>query len=220
MAAGVMAIAWTDGRAERESTVRQQNACYPGQFTAFRARTVKISDSVATLTAIVRRPLDICAPAVLDRVKAANMRLYLTCYEISAPPVGPRSLGYVSNPLGNFRLRVKSARALCVSSSRGPSAPAQLRLTCYGVLLHTNSRHVDRMIADTFGTSRGSISVGRPVTFCTGKQQGSKASLNLVCYPITSETTGRTIVLTNEWGVLRASLGLRDRLCIQSSLRR
>src|SRR5262249_38423607 len=150
--------------------------------------------------------------------KAANMSLFLTCYEISAPPVGPRSLGYVTNPLGKFRLIVKSARALCVSSSRGPRAPARLRLTCYGVLLPANSRRVDRMIADTFGTSGGSLWCGRPVRFCTGKQQGSKASMHLLCYPITSKTAGRPIVVPNEWGVLRASLGLRDRLCIQSSL--
>jgi hypothetical protein len=221
MVAGVMALALADGRAGRESTVRQQNACYPGQFSAFSARRVKISDSVAKLTAIVRRPVDACAPAAIDRAKAANMRLYLICYEISAPPVGPRSLGYVLNPLGKFRLRVKSARALCVSSARAPRAPARLRLTCYGVVLvRASSKRVDKTITDTFGTSRDSVSVGRPVSFCTGRQQGLKMPLHLACYRVVSETAGRTIVLTNEWGVVRTSLGLRDRLCIQSSLRR
>jgi hypothetical protein len=218
--AGFMAIALAGGRAERESTARQRNACYPGQFTQFYARRVKISDSVAKLTATVLRPLDACAPAAVNGAKAANMRLYLTCYEISAPPVGPRSLGYALNPLGKFRLRVKSARALCVSSSRGPRVQVRLRLTCYGVLVGATSRRVDRTIADTFGASRDTISVGRPVSFCTGKPKDSNAPLHLVCYPIASETTGRTIVLTNEWGTLRTSLGLRGRLCIQSSLRR
>lgn len=199
---------------------QHQNACYPAQFTPFRARKVQISDSVAKLTAIVRRPLDVCAPAAVDRARSADASLYLTCYEISAPAISPRSLRSVSNSLGTATVTVASPRALCTSSSRTTKPPAPLRLTCYRVTSPASGKRSDKTIGDTFGTSLDSVLVGRPVSFCAESARGTTAPLHLMCYAASSETTGRAVVVTDEWGVLRGSLGRRDRLCLQSSLRR
>jgi hypothetical protein len=198
---------------------RQQHACYPAQFTAFQARKVQISDSVAKFTAIVRGPLDVCPPAAVDGARSADASLYLTCYELSASSIRTRFLGSVSNPFGTARIAVGSPRTLCVSSSRTTKRPAPVRLTCYSVSSPANANRISKTIGDAFSTSQDSIAVGRPVSFCTAPGRGGTAPLHLMCYSVTSETAARTIVLTDEWGVLRASLGRRDRLCIQSSLR-
>lgn len=199
---------------------QHQTACYPAQFTPFRTRKVKISDAVATLTAIVRRPLDVCAPAAIDRARSADASLYLTCYEISTPAIGSRSLGKVSNQLAAVPVSVASPRALCMSSSRTTKPPAPVLLMCYGVTSPANAKRINKVIGDTFGTSLDSVLVGRPVSFCAESGPRTTAPLHLMCYAVSSETTGRTVVVTDAWGVLRGSPGRRDRLCLQSSLRR
>lgn len=218
VAASAMTSVFSDGPSAAVGRL-QQHACYPAQFTPSSARRIRISDSVARLTAIVRRPLDVCAPAAVDGARSSDASLYLTCYEVSASSVGPRSIGSVSNRLGTAPVTVASPRALCVSSSRTTRPPASVRLTCYRVTSPSSTRRTDRRIGDTFGTSLDSVLVGRPVSFCTGSGRGTTAPLHLMCYAISSETTGRTVVVTDEWGVLRGSLGRRDRLCLQSSLR-
>jgi hypothetical protein len=198
---------------------QHQNACYPAQFTPFRTRNVQISDSVAKLNAVVRRPLDVCAPAAIDRARSADANLYLTCYEISAHAISPRSVGKVSNLFGTAPVTVASPRALCMSSSRTTKPPAPVRLTCYSVTSPSGAKRTNRTIGDTFGASLDSVLVGRPVTFCAESRQAPGTPLHLICYAVSSETTGRTVVVTDAWGVLRGSLGRRDRLCLESSLK-
>jgi hypothetical protein len=195
-----------------------QNACYPAQFTPFRTRKVQISDSVAKLIAIVRRPVDVCAPAAIDRARSADASLYLTCYEISTQAIRPRSLGTVSNSFGTAPVTVASPRALCMSSSRSTKPPAPLRLTCYSVTIPSSAKRTNKTIGDTFGASLDSVLVGRPVSFCAESRQGTRTPMHLMCYAVSSETAGRTVVVTDAWGVLRGSLGRRDRLCLESSL--
>ena len=197
---------------------QHQSACYPAQFTPFRARTVQISDSIAKLTAIVRRPLDVCAPAAVDRVRSADASLFLTCYELGARAISPRPLGRVSNALGTATVTVASPRALCMSSSRTTKPPAPTRLTCYRVTSPSGAARTSKTIGDTFGTTLDSVLVGRPVSFCAESGPRTTALLHLMCYAVSSETTGRTVVVTDVWGVLRGSLGRRDRLCLRSSL--
>ena len=99
-----------------------------------------------------------------------------------------------------------------------PSAP--VLFTCYGVTSPASAKRINKVIGDTFGTSPDSVLVGRPVSFCAESGPRTTARLHLMCYAVSSETIGRTVVVTNAWGVLRGSLGRRDRLCLQSSLRR
>lgn len=197
---------------------QQQHACYPGQFTPFRARKVAITDSVVRKVSVtVRRPLDVCAPAVVDGARSIDPSLYLTCYEATATGVVGRSLGTVSNAFGAVRVSVASPRALCTSSSRTSRPPLPVRFTCYSVTSPVTAKRADSTVGDTFGTARDSVLVGRPVRFCTEPTRA--APQHLMCYTVSSETPGRTVVVTDEWGVLRGSLGRRDRLCLQSSLR-
>lgn len=197
---------------------REQFACYPAQFSTFAPRTITISDAVVTkLTITVRRPVDVCPPARVGAVRAADASLYLACSEISSPPVRRRSPGRVSTPLGSGKLTIEGARSTCVSASRAARAPASLLLTCYGVVAPAADERRESTIADTFATSRDQVAAGRPVLFCTESRRGPSA-LHLVCYPVESKTRGRTLVLTTAWGVLRASPGIRDRLCVRASL--
>jgi hypothetical protein len=204
----------TEVRARAESY-----ACYPAQFNAFRPRKITIVDSVARLTAIVRRPLEVCAPAFVDTTAPSDSNAYLSCYEITARPTfGRRRLGTISNLLGRWRLSVAPPRTLCVSSSQ--TTPGErTRLACYTVAAPTNTRR-DTAIGDFFGTSRDSVYAGRPERFCTGTKGRTGAPLHLACYSVESKVAARTIVLTDEWGTMRASPGLRNRLCVQSTLTR
>jgi len=218
LAASAITLALADGRAAVNQT-RLQDTCYPAQFTAFLARRIMIVDSVARLRLVVTRPIEVCAPAKLEGASSSNASLYLTCYEIRAPSIGRRSLGLVSNTLGTVRLIVDSPRKLCVSSSPTSKPATALRLTCYAVVSPQTNKSTKKNIADRFGTARESLAVGRPVSFCTRSRGASAPSLHLVCYAVASHITASALVLTDEWGVLRASLGRRNRLCIQSSLK-
>jgi hypothetical protein len=216
-AACALTVALADGRAAGQAG-RQQNACYPAQATATYTRRILISDSVAKLKAVVGRALDICTPAAVDRVKS-DPSVYLTCYAITTSPMSRRNVGYASNLFGTTRLIVESPRSYCVSSSPATRPPALLRLTCYDVVASKKSKSGERLIRDAFHSSRDTVTIVSPVSLCTGSRQGSTSPRHLVCYSVESEITGRTVVLTDEWGPVRASLGVRDRLCIQSALK-
>jgi hypothetical protein len=218
-AAGAVTVALFDGRAAGQAG-RQQNACYPAQATATYARRILISDSVAKLKAVVGRALDVCPPAAVDGAKSLPS-VYLTCYAITTSPMSRRNVGFASNTFGTTQLIVESPRSYCVSSSPGTKPPAPLRLTCYTVVASKNSKSSksEKLIGDTFHASRDSVAIRPPVSLCTGSRQGSTSPLHLVCYSVESGSTGQTVVLTDQWGVVRASLGVRDRICIQSSLK-
>jgi hypothetical protein len=217
-AVSLTTLALADGRAAVTET-RQQTTCYPAQFSAFLARRIAISDSVSQLTAIVRRPLSVCAPATIDGAPSADPSGYLSCYEIGAPSIGKRNVGYVSNTFGTARVIVDAAKTVCTSSSTTSRLPVAIRLTCYAVVSPAGDKSAYRTVGDRFGTARESIAFGRPLTFCTQSSSGSTRPLHLMCYAMTSKITGTALGLTNEWGTLRASLGLRDRICVQSSLK-
>jgi hypothetical protein len=220
LVAGALTV-FADLHAGAASIRRDQFACYPTQFSTFRPRRITISDAVVPkLTVIVRRPVDVCAPARVDAVRAASVSTYLTCHEISAPRVSRRSPGRISTAVGSATLVVEEARSSCISSSRTATTPQSLRLTCYGVLEPATGEERVSTIGDTFGTSPDRVSVGRPVLFCTESRRGSPTALHLVCYPVVSKTLGQTVVLTTAWGLLRGSPGVRDRLCVRSSLTR
>jgi hypothetical protein len=200
-------------------TGRQQNVCYPAQATASYARRITISDSIAKLTAIVGRALNVCAAAAVDGA-TSDPSLYLTCYEIRSSAMSRRYAGYVSNPFGTARLILEAPRSVCVASSPTINPPDPLRLTCYAALGSTSSTSIAKTIRDPFGISRDSVASRLPVSLCASSRRYSPSPLYLACYSVASETTGRTVVLSDEWGTLRASLGQRDRLCIQSSFKR
>jgi hypothetical protein len=198
----------------------ENHACYPAQFNAFRPRKITIVDSVARMTAIVRRPLEVCAPASVDTTAPSNSNAYLSCYEVTVRPTfGRRRLGTISNLLGRWRLSVAPPRTVCVSSSQ-TSPGERTRLACYTVAAPTTETRRDTAIGDAFGTSRDSVFTSRPERFCTGTKGRTGTPLHVACYSIESKTLARTVVLTDEWGTMRASPGLRNRLCLQSTLTR
>jgi hypothetical protein len=208
-------VATAGSRPTPQST--QQNVCYPAQATASYARRITISDSVARLKAIVGRALDFCLPATVDGVES-DPSLSLTCYGIRASAMSRRDLGYYSNAFGAGPLVVESPSSFCVSSSPTTKPPEPLRLTCYSTVAPTNSKTLAKSIGDTVRISRDSVTLP-PVSLCTGSRQGATSPVFFLCYPDASETTGPPTVLTDEWGAIRASLGQRDRLCIQTSVK-
>lgn len=225
LVAALVAVALTstrDVRAGTPPTRQAQFTCYPTQFSTFRPRRVTISDAVVPkLTVIVRRPVDVCAPARVDAMRASSLTTYLTCHEISAPAVSRRSPGRVSTGGSPATLVVERARSSCIASSPSTATPRSVPLTCYGVLEPAAGEERERTVGDTFGISRDRVAVGRPVLFCTESRGGGSATpLHLLCYPVVSKVLGRTVVLTTAWGVLRGTPGLRDRLCVSASLTR
>jgi hypothetical protein len=81
---------------------------------------------------------------------------------------------------------------------------------CYRLTFHRLGGRLGR--GGTFHTSRDSLAIRPPVSLCTGSRQRSTSPLHLVYYSVESESTGQAVVLTDQWGVVRASLGVRNRI--------
>jgi hypothetical protein len=201
-------------------------ACYPAQFSAFQGRKLGLVDELAKHQfGSVTAPQTICAPAGSDGNldRSAN---YLTCYRMSFLRISGSNFltARATDEFGKLTMRLLIPVALCVPSARvdqnmsaEPSTALGL-FTCYS---GKPTSAIDRkgvVVADDFGQSADDVR--GPAGLCaasakSGSTIGSRRSLT--CYEVDSQTKASTVVVRNDFGILKAALGPRGQLCVAAT---
>lgn len=194
-------------------------ACYLAQFGPFRPRPPQTLVDAFTRTRVsVIAPDSVCAPA------PGAQTHYLTCYRAKARTgFGTRPTPKGDDEFGRFRVKVSALQTLCVPSARVDDGGLRIvatenLFTCYS----TTGRSLPSLrvqVEDEFGRSddalTGLVSLCAPAARSGSRPYDSRRFLT--CYTDRSETTGTTVVLRNEFGYLKASLGPRARLCVSAA---
>jgi hypothetical protein len=219
-----LALAFAAGvwsSADAASVQPTRLACYGGQFSSFTARKLSLVDRVAgKLTVLAYIPEEVCA-------SATSSRSYLTCYRMR---VATRFTSKRMRSSDEFRafgtLVVSRPSALCITSARvdeGGSSTASKAfdlLTCYSAAPTTAVARGGVTIADEFGKSDDSISGPARVCSPAARAPGPVPAFGqpLACYTVKSMTKGKSVVVRNTFGFLKAALGPRGRLCVAATL--
>jgi hypothetical protein len=205
-----------------DDAVRARFACYPARFSPFRAQSRTITDKpsgIATVSLVV--PETVCAPA------PGPATSYLTCYTLSVANVGttPRPVRVSDEFAKSFSVIPSKLLTLCLPSARvdaGGSSSQSKDLdsfSCYAAKAAVVS-HQGVSVVDDFATSQDTL--GAPFRLCApAAAKGGKvfdSSRFLGCYSDQSATTGKIIVLHNEFGYFKAALGARGWLCATATL--
>jgi hypothetical protein len=202
--------------------VKMRFACYPAQFSGFRAQPATFVDQFSrSVSLVVQVPQAVCAPA------PGSSASYLTCYRVTVRRtrflVRTRRVvdEFTKTPLA---VRVSALLTLCAPSARvdaGASSPRGLDFfTCYAAKPSRVIAANGVLVADQFGSSRDAVHT--PINFCapgakTGSQQIDRTRF-LSCYVEESQTKGTTVVVKSAFGYLKAALGPRRQLCTTARL--
>ena len=201
-------------------------ACYGAQFSSFAPRKLTLVDGVAgRLLATVYVPYEVCAPAATTDGGLAGSVSYLTCYRMRPTT---RFVSKLVRARDEFRgastIVLWRPSKLCVPSARvdegGPSKPSSSldSFTCYPARPTRTLTRDDVAVVDEFDESADSIS--GPRDLCTPAWSPSRPAATgrpLTCYSVKSTTKGRSVVVRNTFGFLKAALGPRSRLCVNAS---
>ena len=200
-------------------------ACYPGTFSTFQRRRVRLSDQFGEETVVVVRPVSLCAPADKNGQGVRDRRAHLTCYEIKPlRPFAPRAVT-VKNQLGRQAMTVVRPASLCVPASKSRRSvpgkpPTSLdHFTCYAVDPRGQVRRRTVVLADQFGKAKAAVVVLLSLCAPTSKEGAPvrQPRVHLACYRIESEpVTGGKVLARNQFGLMKAALGRREQLCVPS----
>jgi hypothetical protein len=207
---------------------RARFACYPAQFSAFRPRTQTLTDQLhAKLTLSVDFPDTVCAPAP---EKSSG---YLTCYRATINSTNlPSAIVHGSDEFGPIDARVSAkGMTLCVPSTRidatpGTTAKVLDPFTCYP----TSRASIGRtgvIVADEFGSAADTITARAALCAPAAISGGGPTSggrpadpaHDLSCYSVGSEVKGTSMIMKDQFGLLKAALGVRSRLCTTVTVR-
>jgi hypothetical protein len=195
---------------------RARLACYPAQFSTFKPRPLKVADQFGVkLTISVDFPDTVCAPA------SGKSTGYLTCYHTTVNSTNMSStVVRGSDEFGaiNTRVYVKGP-ALCVPSIRLDSAAGSPvkgldSYACYPSTGPTLGRP-GVTISDDFGSTSDTVTAR--ALLCAPAAIGSTGPVNgrlgLSCYGVGSNVKGTSAIMQDQFGLLKAALGVRGRLC-------
>jgi hypothetical protein len=197
-------------------------ACYEASFGAFRSPTASIADEFGKRLTAVATATAICAEATVNGGSKAALPLHLACHSITdqrAAPLGVR----IRNSFGTEYLSLGAGQTLCTPASittNGVLAapPSGIdAFTCYAV--RTRAVAARRLtVADEFGVSEDSLGVVANVCAPASVDGSSvRQKVLLVCYRLTSDAAAPAVIVRSKLGLLKASTGLRRKLCVPSS---
>jgi hypothetical protein len=205
-------------------------SCYATKFSGFKTRTVRLRNQFGTISAQVGQPLRLCAPADKNGSGILHKEAHLTCYALARvdSPLATRRVE-IRNQFGVQRLTVSlnPPESLCLPSSKGISgAPGRVpklldHYLCYRVDPAGTFRSRRVKLSDQFGAAADVVVRARTLCAPTSKN-GSRilqARIHLSCYLLKSARKGRTVVVRNQFGLLKAAVGLRNLLCVPSTKR-
>jgi hypothetical protein len=202
-------------------TPRTRLACYPAQFSAFKPRLLKLADQFGVKqTLSIDFPDTVCAPT------PGKSTGYVTCYHTTLKATNtPSAVVRGSDDLGAINTRVDVKGLLfCVPAARidnAPGSPAKDldSFACYPSL----GPQLGRMgvtVTDDFGS--GSETISTRSTLCAPAAIGSTRlidrHLGLSCYGVGSNVKGTSVLMRDQFGLLKAALGARTRVCAALTL--
>jgi hypothetical protein len=205
-------------------------SCYATKFSAFKARRVKLRNQFGTISILVGQPLRLCAPANKNGSGILHKEAHLTCYSLPRvdAPLATRRVE-VRNQFGLQQMTVSlnPPESLCLPSAKaisGATGPVPKLLDhylCYRVDPSGTFSTRKVKVSDQFAGATDVVVRARTLCAPTSKN-GSKIlqpRIHLTCYLLKSARKGRTVVLRNQFGQLKAAVGLRNLLCVPSTKR-
>lgn len=193
-------------------------ACYEARFSALRSPMLRIADRFSRRTTALTAAVSFCTPARAAGA-AAGASVHLACHSL-ADGSSPSITVQVTSPFGALTATLGGAQTLCTPASvttGGALAALPTGLddfACYGVDARTAPAR-PQLVADRFGKFEDVR--GRVVSICApASVDGSRRHRRslLVCYELTSEARARPAIVRSRYGLLKASPGLRRRLCV------
>ncbi len=208
-----------------------QFTCYPGQFSAFKVRQVKIQNQFDKLSgAVVVAPLRMCAPTIKNHEPIPDKSSHLDCFSLRVinGPTGTKNT-IVTDQFGRHRLIVllSSPESICLPASksrRGTPGPVPTKLdhfVCYHVKPQDTFKQQTVTLQDQFGLNKALVL--RIETLCapTRKNGGPVVdpAVHLLCYDIETAAKGPGVQVRTQFGLMKASLGRATLLCEPASKR-
>jgi hypothetical protein len=195
-------------------------ACYPAQFSSWRAQTRTLTDKLsfarAAASVSIGAPQSVCAPA------PGAPSSYLTCYAAKSRSIPQATYAVTDEFARSFSVTAQALAVVCLPSTRvdgGGAAfsPSKTLLSCYTAKAAVPTRS-GVSVGDVFGSSKDSL--GGPLGLCSpaGWKSPSPDGNFLTCYSDQTSTTGTVVILQNELGYLKAALGPRASLCTAASV--
>jgi hypothetical protein len=211
--------------------------CYRARTTGFHQLPVTLSDVFGNRSAVVRSPIDLCAPADKNGEDpgAASSPDFLTSYKLSGTGSFVPIAGVAAaNQFGDVSLNVKAPKVLLVpttvSLTGPPASPDGAFLnhfTCYDVKV-TNGTAAPTPGSVSVQTAFETVQVQpqKPNRLCVPTHKNGSpiipsAPENLLCYKAKSGkglNPAPTAFLNNQFGQQTQRLGQRRDLCIPTTL--
>jgi hypothetical protein len=205
-------------------------SCYATKFSAFKTRTAKLRNQFGTISILVGQPLRLCAPADKNGSGILHKEAHLTCYSLPRvdAPLASRRVE-VRNQFGVQQMTVSlnPPESLCLPSAKtiaGAAGPVPKQLDhylCYRVDPSGTFRARKVKLSDQFGGATDVVVTARTLCAPTSKNGARilQPRIHLTCYLLKSARKGRTVALRNQFGQLKAAVGLRNLLCVPSTKR-
>lgn len=202
-----------------------QFTCYKGTFSAFKRRQFTIENQFTKpSTAYAVAPLRVCAPAIKNRAPIPDKTSHLVCFTLRVAN-GPTGSVHVvaSDQFGAHKLTVtlSEPESICLpaaKSRRGSPGPVPTKLDHY-VCYHVQPTEFGTKtvsLQDQFNLGK-TDAVYKLETLCapTSKNKAPPVhkSVHLVCYDVKSPVKAARVAVREQFGVMKASLGVRNYLC-------
>jgi hypothetical protein len=205
-------------------------SCYATRFSGFKSRLVRLRNQFGTISVRVGQPLRLCAPADKNGSGILHKEAHLTCYalpRVDAPLATKRA--EIRNQFGLQRLVISlnPPENLCLPAAKAISGtPGRVPVrvdhyVCYRVDPTSSFAARKVKLSDQFARSVDVVVSARTLCAPTSKN-GSRIlqpKVHLLCYLLKSARKGRTVLLRDQFGLLKAAVGLRNLLCFPSTKR-
>lgn len=233
LAAAAVALALaTQGSAAPRAHARtakfpiSQFTCYQGKFAGFKRMKFTISNQFDRLSAAyLIAPLRVCAPAIKNNEPIPDKYSHLVCFSIRVAngPTGTRN-AVVTDQFGAHKMivLVSEPESICLPASKSRTKPGPIptkldHYVCYPVKPTSDFATKSVSLRDQFGLGKAD-EVFRIRTLCapTSKNKSRvlfRGAVHLLCYDVKSPVKGATVVVREQFGLMKTSLALRDRLC-------
>ena len=203
-----------------------QFACYKGEFGGFKVQKFTIANQFDKLSpAYLVKPLRVCAPAIKNNEGIPDKRSHLVCFAIRVAngPTGTRK-AVVTDQFGPHKLYVilSEPESICLPAAKSRTGkpgdvPTKLdHYVCYHVKPASSFGVKTVSLRDQFGLGRED-EVYKLETLCapTSKNRGPVLfkTVHMLCYDVKSPVKGATVVVREQFGLMRAALSLRNYLC-------
>jgi hypothetical protein len=188
---------------------------------------VTLEDQFGKRSAVVKKPIGLCAPASKNGSPVSQPQAHLKCYDLEKED--PKKVNRdveVTNQFGKEKLKVDKVESLCTPASKSltgtPGPPPQNldHFECYKV---KGGRDVKQsvMVQDQFGTETVKVKGAKLLCNPVSKNGGSilNRQAHLVCYDIDGKAADVDVNVNDQFGLERLRVKKPKTLCVPSEKR-